>query len=518
MRHEPNETEPLQSVVVIRRRSSGLLLAVAVAASMVSAALCGVASSPTDAAATAATPKSIVQLGDSIASGEGTLYQAPNSQKPNGQLFFCKTSSDPSSACYSYLYGYYNGYWKNWPSTSPGTWTPAGSSAYPECHQSPDAYGQIVAAAYDARFTQLACTGASYLAGITGAESFPQGSIYSSGFLDPYTVGAPTVPSGGAASVPAQFGDIATDGTPSNVNSAYTSANPNLVLLTLGADDLKFVNILTACIEWNYIPGFLQSDNGRAPSPYGSRYSGNLQCSDDNDTDKKGPTGSDYPDGVIQDYYANQLVALHMHLTSLLTAIEKEGQQQGQSGPPKIVITNYPNPLPNNLPEKNGSSWAFDYCPDTFPLYNAQVDYFSGLVDQLNADIALWVSAYQKTGEFGANIGFVNLANVDHGYQWCDDTSGNLSPSTHDLAYREPYAYGFSVNGTSTSLARYPAPAIFHPTITGQQQIATCVNPAVGALLSTDPSSAQSRTIRLLALGQYRLLSKVNGHQVIDSC
>jgi hypothetical protein len=485
---------------------------------MVAVVLCSGTSSPVFAAAPAHVPLSIVQLGDSIAAGEGTLYQAPNSQAPNGQLFFCKTSSDPSSTCYSYLYGYYNGYWKNWPSTSPGTWTPSGSPADPECHQSPDAYGQIVSAANDAQFTQLACTGASYLAGITGAESFPQGSVYSSAFLDPYTVGAPTVPSDGAASVPAQFGGVTTDGTPSNVNAAYSSAKPNLVLLTLGADDLKFVNILSACIEWNYLPAATQSDSGHATAQYGSGYSGNLQCSDDNDTDKKGPTGSDYPDGVIQDYYANQLGALHTHLTSLLTAIEKEGQQRGQNGPPKIVITNYPNPLPNNLPEKNGSAWASDYCPDTFPLYNAQVDYFSGLVQQLNTELAGWVSAFQKTSVFGDNVGFVNLSNLDQGYQWCDDKSGNLSPSTHDLQYREPYAYGFSVNGTSTSLARYPAPAIFHPTITGQQQIATCVKSSVAAILGRLSSSVQARIIRLLALGRYRILSTVNGDRVLDSC
>ncbi|HXN59570.1 MAG TPA: hypothetical protein VN886_03870 [Acidimicrobiales bacterium] len=475
-------------------------------------------SSSADAAVTAGTPLSIVQLGDSIASGEGTLYQAPNPQSPNGQLYFCKSSSDPSSDCYSYLYGYYNGYWKNWPSTSPATWTPSGSPVYPECHQSPDAYGQIVADAYRAKLTQLACTGASYLAGITGDESFPQGSVYSSAFLGPYTVGAPTIPSGGAASVPAQFGDVASNGTPSEVNSVYTSASPNAVLLTLGADDLKFVGILTACIEWNYLPSGSQSANGPASARYGSGYSGNLQCSDDNATDKKGPTGSEYPDGVIQDYYTNQLQALHTHLTGLLTAIEMEGQQSGQSGPPKVVITNYPNPLPNDLPQKDAGSWASNFCPDTFPLYNAQIDYFSGLVDQLNSDLAEWVSAYQKTSEFGDNVGFVNLSNMDQGHQWCDDESGNLSPNTHNLEYREPYAYGFSVNGTSTSLASYPAPAIFHPTIVGQQQIATCVKPALSALLSTDPSSAQSHTIRGLATGQYRILSKVNGKRVSDSC
>jgi hypothetical protein len=490
------------------------LLAAILTTSTVAVVLNVGASSPVSAAVPAGTPLSLVQLGDSIASGEGTLYQATNPEKPNGQLYFCKSSSNPSSDCYSYLLGYYNGYWKNWPSTSPGTWTPSGSPAYPECHQSPDAYGHIVAAAYAAKFTQLSCTGASYLTGITGSEEFSQGSVTSSAFLSPYTVGAPTVPSGGAASVPAQFGNISATGEPSNLNSAYTSANPNVVLLTLGADDLKFVDILTACIEWNYNPADPQALSSRDRT----RYSGALQCSADNDVDKRGPTSSDHPNGVIQDLYTNQLTTLHTHLTNLLTAIEKEGQQKGQSGPPKIVITNYPNPLPNNLPQKSGSSWASDYCPDTFPFYNAQVNYFSELVDQLNTDIAQWVSTYKKTSEFGANIGFVNMAKLDAGYQWCDDLDGNLSPRSHSLEYREPYAYGFAVNGTPASLASYPSPAIFHPTITGQQQIAACVKPAVDDLLSNRPSSARSRSVRLLARGQYQTWSTVDGKRILDSC
>jgi hypothetical protein len=497
---------------VARRVLSPVLLAAILTVSATGVAL---SAGGEPAVAAVATP-SIVQLGDSIASGEGTLYQAPSAQAPNGQLYFCRSSSVPSSNCYSYLYGYYNGDWRNWPSTSPGTWTPSGSPPYPDCHQSPDAYGQIVAAAFAAKFTQLACTGASYLTGITGSESFPQGEIYSSAFLDPYTVGAPTVPSGSAASVPPQFGDISTDGNPSGVNSAYASANLNVVLLTLGADDLKFVGILTACIEWNYTPAEPQSDIG-LPSREDDGYRGDLQCSADNDVDRKGPTGSGYPDGVIQDYYTNQLATLHAHLTSLLTAIEKEGRQPGQSGPPKVVITNYPNPLPSDLPQKSSADWATDFCPDIFPLYNAQVDYFSGLVDQLNSDISQWVTSYQKSSTFGANIAFVNLSKVDNGYQWCDDKDGSLSPYAHNLEYREPYGYGFSVNGTSTSLARYPAPAIFHPTITGQQQIAACVKPAVSALLGVAPST-KSRTLRLLALAQYRTRSTVNGQRILDSC
>jgi lysophospholipase L1-like esterase len=490
------------------------LFAAILTTSTVAVVLNGGASSPVAAAMPAGTPLSIVQLGDSIASGEGTLYEATNPEVPNGQLYFCKSLSNPSSDCNPYPFDYYNGYWKNWPSTSPGTWTPSGSPAYPECHQSPDAYGQIVAATYAAKLTQLACTGASFLTGITGSEEFAQGRVTSSAFLSPYTVGAPKVPSGGAASVPAQFGNISATGEPSNLNSAYTSAKPNVVLLTLGADDLKFVDILTACIEWNYNP----ADSPAQSSRNRSRYSGPLQCSADNDVDKKGPTSSDHPNGVIQDLYTNQLTTLHTHLTNLLTAIEKEGRQPGQSGPPKIVITNYPNPLPNNLPQKSGSSWASDYCPDTFPFYNAQVDYFSGLVDQLNTNMAQWVSSYKKTSEFGANIGFVNVAKLDDGYQWCDDKDGDLSPNSYSLEYREPYAYGFAVNGTTASLASYPSPAIFHPTITGQQQIAACVKPAVANLVSNSASSANSRSVRLLARGQYRVWSTLNGKRILDSC
>lgn len=233
---------------MLRRHLRSRLLSTALVTSATVVALTGTASGPVAATKPAATRLSIVQLDDSIASGEGTRYQAPDPQSPNGQLYFCTSSSKPSSDCHSYLYGYDNGYWKNWPSTSPGTWTPSGSPAYPECHQSPDAYGQIVAAAAAATFTQLACTGASYLAGITGDETFAQGDVYPSAFLDPYTVGAPKVPGGGSASVPPQFGHISDSGTPSNVNTAYSSANPNVVLLTLGADDLRFVDILTACI------------------------------------------------------------------------------------------------------------------------------------------------------------------------------------------------------------------------------------------------------------------------------
>jgi hypothetical protein len=38
---------------------------------------------------------------------------------------------------------------------------------YPPCHDSPDAYGNIVAGYFDADFHQFACTGATFAAGIS---------------------------------------------------------------------------------------------------------------------------------------------------------------------------------------------------------------------------------------------------------------------------------------------------------------------------------------------------------------
>jgi hypothetical protein len=86
------------------------------------------------------------------------------------------------------------------------------------------------------------------------------------------------------------------------------------------------------------------------------------------------------------------------------------------------------------------------------------------------------------------------------------------------LSKRDGYACEFSVNGTSTSLARYPAPAIFHPMIAGRKQIATRVKPAIAAFLGSRPSSVQSGLLRLLAQGQYLVSSTVNGNRILDSC
>ena len=105
------------------RRVVGLALSVAAAA-----AFGATASAP------AATRRlSVVQLGDSVASGEGTLY---------GYRYDTKAQT--------WTGGNLNVTW-------PGP--------YPDCHVSPDAYGDVVARGLGATFTTFACTGASYANG-----------------------------------------------------------------------------------------------------------------------------------------------------------------------------------------------------------------------------------------------------------------------------------------------------------------------------------------------------------------
>jgi len=83
----------------------------------------------------AASPQSIVQLGDSVASGEGTLY---------GYRYDAATQTWTGGNIDA-----------NWP------------GPYLLCHDSPDAYGQLLASSYHAQLSLFACTGASFANGIS---------------------------------------------------------------------------------------------------------------------------------------------------------------------------------------------------------------------------------------------------------------------------------------------------------------------------------------------------------------
>jgi hypothetical protein len=342
---------------------------------------------PASGASPASTvPTSIVQLGDSIASGEGTLYG-----------FTFNTST---------------GKWVG-PANPKPTW----AGPYQDCHQSDDAYGHVVAATYpNATFTQLACTGATFDKGISGPWS---------------------------SAVPPEFGNW---DTKTALNPRYTAADPSLVLVTLGADDVKFVDIVTQCAEYVYYHPF--SD---------------VQCT------AAQPNG---PNDVVKHDFTDYIPTLENNLTTLAGWIEARGTRLGSKDhhPPKIVFTTYANPLPANAP-----AGGKNFCPDTWLLYNDQLTYFSSLVAQLDRDIVTTINAY-ATEHHDTNIAVADLSNTYDGHQWCaKDTSGT---------YVAPMAYGFSIYPHYSSLDD-PNPAAFHPTPVGQKAIATKVEAVVAQLFKS---------------------------------
>ncbi len=314
-------------------------------------------------------PTSIVQLGDSIASGEGTLY--------------------------GYTYDQSTRTWTGGNIDAP--WPPP----YPECHDSPDAYGNVVASYFNATFTQFACSGATFANGITSAQM-----------------------SDGSQMRPAQFGDWANQ---SEINAAYDAADPDLVLVTLGADDLQFSIIVEDCIENGYWYYFGTED---------------LQCVAGN------------PGATIDSDFFDFLPTLRANYATLASWINERAVANGRPAP-KVVFTNYANPLP-----ADGAK-----CPDTSWLYPEQTTYLSSLVTEVNEVI-------ESTIE-GLGLPNVTLADISAAYTpqgvshiWCSD---------------DPWAYGLSIYSLTSPFSFYSL-APFHPTPAGQDSIAAHVIPAVRQL------------------------------------
>lgn len=155
---------------MIRTRWPRRPIATMIAAFAVLALTAAACSSPSTPAP--ASPRSIVQLGDSVASGEGTLY---------GYTY--------DRATQRWTGGNIDAVW-------PGP--------YPLCHDSPDAYGHVLAGQFHARFAQFACTGSTFANGITAPRTYA-GTTYR----------------------PAQFGNLTTK---TDINAAYDAARPDLVL------------------------------------------------------------------------------------------------------------------------------------------------------------------------------------------------------------------------------------------------------------------------------------------------
>ncbi|HWC37695.1 MAG TPA: hypothetical protein VG476_04150 [Acidimicrobiales bacterium] len=302
---------------------------------------------------------SIVSIGDSIASGEGIAYG------------YTYTNAPPTP------------HWVG------GVPNPVWSGPYQQCHQTTAAYGAVVARARQARFTNLACTGATYVDGITGPWSFS---------------GKPTAP--------AQFGDWTTK---ANLNPVYDQAAPDLVLVTFGADDVKFKDVLVSCVLASV-------------------------------ADPKVCTQQD-PGPMVTTSVLDQLPTLSQHYRSLATAIQARGQAAHPSKVPFIVFTSYPNPLPTP-----GADVSFTACPDAAHLNAAQIAYLSSLLQ-------LQLQTLQGAVGGMRGVAVADVTGVLAGHEWCTP---------------DPWAYGASVLALNLDSG-----APVHPTAQGQNAVAQTVLKAI---------------------------------------
>ena len=370
---------------------------IAVVAILVLAPGCGGDHDANDGLLGIAPPESIVVIGDSIASGEGINYG------------------------YTYSASFPNGW-------TGGLGDPMWEGDYQLCHDSAMAYGNLVAASLGAKLAKFACTGSTYDNGILFDRRY-NGQLYR----------------------PAQFGDWTSK---TKLNAAYDAAEPDLVILTFGADDVSFVDIVTFCAT-----GFTLADAAEVELIAGldeprQRVRENFV--------RKFPTAeallnapdrisSDYcvagsPGAAIENLFWDRINSgeIAAHYVNLVAAIQARGQQAGKV--PKIVFTTYPNPLPG----PNDS----DECLDVGDLSRDELNYLTSLIATLQDTL---IGAVRDL----PGVSVVDISSSMDGHRYCTD---------------DPWMYGLSVLLLNTH-----SQAPFHPTPEGQAQIAQLIEAAISS-------------------------------------
>jgi hypothetical protein len=351
---------------------------------------CGGGGSDSSPELGAAPPLSIVVIGDSIASGEGIDYG------------------------YTYEIGYvFNG----WTGGNPN---PTWQGNYPLCHDSALAYGDVLAPMVGATLAKFACTGSTYENGIAFDRMY-----------------------GGQQYRPAQFGNWLAQ---TNLNADYDAAKPDVVIVTFGADDVSFADIVTFCatgytsaaevaalvahpdrsrqIRANFVKRFANRDawQNRPARAKSSSY-----CTAEN------------PGEAIQTLFWDRVNSGQIagNYKNLIAAIKARGQKAGKV--PKIIFTTYHQPLPTH-------TQSID-CADLGDLVRDEIDYLITLEQKLQETLQSAVAGID-------GVSIADISGVVAGHQFCTD---------------DPWTYGLSVYlipGNKDSLAP------FHPTPKAQAAIA----------------------------------------------
>ena len=351
---------------------------------------------------------SVVVIGDSVAAGEGIAY------------------------------GYRYGYDRSDPDRSSwtgGTEDPRWEGDHQLCHRDGAAYGHVATTALGADLATFACTGATYLNGITSRQT-----------------------TGETVMQPAQFGDWA---TAQQLNAAYDGAEPDVVVLTFGADDVAFSTIVRYCVS-GYTTGeslavealaaaadpvgaVARALAARAPALAAELERGDRTLLDD--------VGSSYctaanPGAPVEQLFWRPVTSgeLTRHYREIVAAIQARGRDPrfGNGKVPKIIFTTYHRPLPAGL---DGDCW------DVYPLSGEEQAYLQSLQTRLQDTLEEAV-----TGLEGVSIADIS-ATMD-GHEWCTE---------------DPWTYGLSVLWFDDPASQAP----FHPTPDGQRAIASVVEAAI---------------------------------------
>jgi Tol biopolymer transport system component/lysophospholipase L1-like esterase len=351
-----------------------------------------------------ASAKNLVALGDSVAAGEGINY---------GWV------------------------WRDgaWVKTGPDdpTWTDATTaygSSMQSCHQSAQAYDRLFYAdGY--KVLNMACTSAMAMYPPTGldypSEGGHGGVLVKEEFYDTVTHSVvETAPK-------AQLGSSSVSGADAE-NENYDAAHPDVVTLTLGADDIDFADWLKQCY--------------------------------DADTTACNSTAND---GAI----ASEISYAKSNLHDVLQEIHDRGAASGKI--PQVYITGYYDPFPATYPgtyDSINNVWVSN-CVDVV-LHNTQafvgltpdeITWMRGKLEDLNGAIS------NEAGQFG-NATYVDITGV---------MQPSEAQADHAYCSDDPWAYGPSIDAPTTfgGAGEDTNPAPFHPTPAGQRAIYNAIKAAM---------------------------------------
>ena len=355
-----------------------------------------------------ASASSLVVLGDSVAAGEGINY--------------------------GYSYDQHSILGARWVG---GVEQPQWQGDYQKCHQSKQAYGEIIADELGMSLAKFACTGATYVNGFIGQRHVKQ-TVYR----------------------PAEFGDWQNQ---QQLNPEYDRADPDVVILTFGADDVNFVDIVTYCVLGFYHDDLAalhqvmnqvehkveRSDLLRNKIKQRYAKKGTLLSSLQTDQALSDVCTAENPGDTIESLFWALINdgTLTQHYVAMVNAIKARGKKAGKDV--KIVFTTYHNPLP-------AADESMD-CHDVLDLTRAEINYLNFLMDTLNNTIIEAVGGMD-------GVAVADISSVMDGHHWCSD---------------DPWVYGLSI-----LYLNHKSQAPFHPTPAGQQAIADIVKQKVAAFIT----------------------------------